>query len=158
MIITFFLNANLLFQSKTFFLQDFQEKSVFVQHPGYQGKRSFIPRRFEYNSNITCSMSRSKLFSTYVQGTLWGGDKTSFRNICGLLKEMVEFDTRRGFMARVHDESYLNWYFHYNKLNSIVLDAGYSWPEEWQRTKNINILSRDKRKYLGNEYLKKLKA
>lgn len=154
----FFLNANLEFRTNKFFEYEFGNGAVFVQHPGYVGKRFFVPRNFEYRDNITCSVRRSWLFGTYVQGTLWGGHYSIFANMCELLSKMVDVDCDRGLMAKVHDESYLNWFYHKHKSNCVLLDASYTWPQEWKTKHKVNIASRDKRVILGADFLKALKS
>lgn len=154
----FFCNANLIFQSDRFFKHNYLNKCVYVRHPGYVGLRRCIPRNFEYNSKFSCSMRPTQLFHSYVQGTLWGGHKSVFGNMCRILHEMVEFDSNRGLLARVHDESYLNWLFHKSRSESFLLGPEFCWPEEWQTNRSIQILSRDKRNHFGSEYLKKMKS
>lgn len=51
---------------------------------------------------------------TYYYGAFFGGKRSCVMEYCKILKERQDADHARGYEAPVNDESYINWYFHFN--------------------------------------------
>lgn len=60
----------------------------------------------------------------YYHGAIWGGPKLQVFDMCRVLSERTMSDTRRGMVARWHDESHLNWFAAKNPV--FTLPDGFS--------------------------------
>lgn len=137
---TFFFNANALFVKKISSSIIKNRKLVGVIHPGYEKKMSFrYP--WERRRNLTCTLSYFKR-GIYYQGCFNGGESASFIELIKKCSHMTNLDLKSNLIAKVHDESYLNFYFYYNKPEA--LSILYAWPEVYGVNNDAYILMRDK--------------
>ncbi len=58
---------------------------------------------------------------TYYHACFWGGETARVIEICEELCRLQEMDEAIGYMPVVHDESYLNHYFHYHPSRHLVV-------------------------------------
>lgn len=145
--------------SKELFLETWQGGLAFVQHPGYF-RNSGVKGIFDYlrdpkmffrdivylikgNSGIgawednkeSSSFVDSKCRKTYVHGAVWFGKRKEFLELCKVLSENVDKDLERGYIARWHDESHLNWYF--SNYTGTVLDVRFSSFHKFKNLRKI---------------------
>lgn len=139
----FFFNANALFVSE--FTSDLLPNEnnsglIGVEHPGFV-KKIALRKPFERRRNITC---RLNIFHNgiYAQGCFNGGTAESFLKLIEMCSDATRKDLKNNLIARVHDESYLNWYF--SKFNPKILSPCYSWPEVYGENSQAVIVMRDK--------------
>lgn len=152
----FFMNANLRLIDGELFNKINKSPLFFVRHPGYSGLKNLLPKNFETRKDSSaCCNILNVIFSKYVQGTLWGGERDSFARMIYSLNYMCEADLSKGVIPKVHDESYLNA-FRLKTTNYQILDPSFSWPEGWKRER-IHILSVNKNRILGEDYMNNLK-
>ncbi|MDX7986412.1 hypothetical protein FE392_03555 [Xenorhabdus sp. 12] len=137
---TFFFNANALIV-KDVSLDIFRDaKLVGVEHPGYKNKLSiFYP--WERRRKSSCYLSHIKT-GTYFQGCFNGGRTNYFCELINYCNTMTINDLKRNIIAKVHDESYLNYYFHLNE--PMCLSELYAWPEKYGDNPEAIIIMRDK--------------
>lgn len=137
---TFFFNANSLIV-KNIYLSDFNNESlVGVVHPGYAKKPSIL-YPWERRCKSACSLNYFKT-GMYYQGCFNGGRTNAFSHLIYQCHEMTVRDLKRNIIAKVHDESYLNHYFYFNK--PLSLPELYAWPEKYGSNDNAKIVMRDK--------------
>jgi hypothetical protein len=116
---------------------------VCVEHPGMNKDythRQLFP--YDYNSSSKAYVPPN-LGTCYYQNCLQGGSSLEFIKMCSLLKDNIEVDLRNNYIARWHDESYMNCYMAYNPP-TIVLPKTYAYPEKWEHREDIKILHLDK--------------
>ena len=110
-----------------------------VLHPGYfrQGTNPFFrfPRlalsdtrlrlkfgglgTWETNKKSLAFVSRRSR-KKYFCGGIWGGPRTSFIEFISLLSARVQADLDRGYIAKFHDESHLNWFAAYFPFKTMI--------------------------------------
>ncbi|WGE30131.1 hypothetical protein PHA77_05780 [Edwardsiella tarda] len=144
---TFFFNANSLF------VNEFDSRCLpgkehgyllGVKHPGYSNKIHFL-HPHERRNKVSCRIPYSYR-KDYLQGCFNGGRTQEFLRLIDKCKTLTDYDLKRNLIARVHDESYLNFYFFSERINVKILSENYSWPEKYGVNKNAIILMRDKEK------------
>lgn len=137
---TFFFNANALIV-KTIPFDIFKNANlVGVVHPGYKNKMSiFYP--WERKKSAACYLSYFKN-GIYFQGCFNGGRTECFCDLINTCNDMTIKDLKRNIIAKVHDESYLNYYFYYKE--PLCLSELYSWPEKYGENTEAKIIMRDK--------------
>lgn len=150
----FFFNANALFTSDFTheLLPDGNNDGLIgVIHPGYKNK-IFIRKPFEKRKNLTCHLSWI-YNGVYAQGCFNGGATNKFLELIETCAKATRNDLKKNLIAKVHDESYLNWYF--SKFNPKLLSEDYSWPEVYGYRSKAVIIMRDKEKYDWYKNIKK---
>ena len=142
----FFFNANALIVkefSSALLPTERDNYLVGVVHPGYINKPSLI-YPWERRINAHC---RIGYFSkgTYYQGCFSGGRTAEYIELIDDCRLNTEKDLKKNLIARVHDESYLNYFFKNKKPKS--LSPLYSWPEKYGSNDDAVIIMRGKEKY-----------
>lgn len=95
----------------------------------------------------------------YYQGGLNGGRTKEYLELNKACMSLVDSDNKKGIVALVNDESYLNKYLLNKKIK--ILDAKYGKPEKWFFPLNAKIIFRDKQTFFakcGLSYLKEEKS
>ena len=142
-----FFNANSFFHRRVN-LSDIGINSTYqlfgVQHPGYAGLHAWLCP-YERRKRLSCYVPWSYRGS-YLQGCLQGGHTEEVIQMAEMLSNLTEIDTRKGLMARWHDESYWNHWATFNRVK--VLPTGYAapWNEAEPYPPNAKILMRIKPK------------
>jgi hypothetical protein len=116
---------------------------VCVEHPGMNKDythRNLFPYDLNPSSNAYVPPN---LGNCYYQNCLQGGNSLEFINMCTILKDRIETDLRNNYIARWHDESYMNWYMAHNPPSKI-LPKIYAYPEKWEYREDTKILHLDK--------------
>ncbi|MFQ1813609.1 family 6 glucosyltransferase [Aeromonas veronii] len=143
---TFFFNANALFLKEIDEYVLPQKEHGFlvgVQHPGYT-KRLPIFSPFERRGRLSCFVPFS-YGGIYYQGCLNGGRTKEFSKLIQDCFAATTNDLKNNEIAKVHDESYLNWFFYKEKIRPLTLRSDYAWPEEYPENINAKILMRNKK-------------
>lgn len=139
----FFFNANSLVVNKidSRILPDKRENYlVGVTHPGYELKSRLL-KPFERRINLSCKIGLFKDI-TYHQGCFNGGRTPEFLELIKACNDATNKDLKNNKIARVHDESYLNWYF--SSKPPKTLSKLFAWPEEFGERNGVYIKMRDK--------------
>jgi len=103
---------------------------VCVIHPGFP-TNGIAAEKFPYDRN-----EKSKAYvplnegSYYYQNCFQGGRAAEFVNMCKLLRDATEENLRENYIARWHDESYMNRYM-INNPPTKILPPTYAQPELW---------------------------
>lgn len=123
----YFFNANMKFVSLVGHEALPSEENcglVAGRHPGYFRKK---PNEFPYcrNPKSLAYIPYSK-GSVYVQGSLNGGQKDAYLELCRVCRDNIQQDLDNGVIAEVHDESHLNKYV--VDKNILVLPCNYLYP------------------------------
>jgi hypothetical protein len=146
----FFFNANL--EVKRYIGRDFLPPDNLVlvtQHPGYYNK---TPNEFPYETN-RLSTAYVETGRYYIAGGLNGASKDIYLDMCRELKENVDADLEKGYIAKWHDESHINAYICKHD-NYKIIHPGYLYPEGWNLPFTLYIMIRDKQKYGGHAFLR----
>lgn len=149
----YFFNANLRLQkiiSREEFIPQ-GDKLLVTVHPGYFNK-SNTAFPYERNANSTAYIPMGK-GECYIQGALNGGKTNIYIQMMQELKRNIDKDEKACFVASWHDESHLNAYIFHHK-NFQALSPSYLYPEDWDIPFPPYILIRDKKKYMGHEFLR----
>lgn len=91
----------------------------------------------------------------YYQGGLNGGRAAEYLAMLETCRANIATDLESGFVACSHDESHINRYL--LSLPVKVLGPEYGRPEEWSEPADPKIIFREKKKWLGHGYLRRLK-
>lgn len=91
----------------------------------------------------------------YYQGGLNGGRAAEYIQLMEYCMNNIEEDDKYGLVAISNDESHLNKYLLDKKVK--VLDTKYGRPEEWHFPFFPKIIFRDKKRILGQDYVRGLK-
>lgn len=117
--------------------------SVCVLHPGFFGQ-NIHPQHFPYDrmkgSNAYVEPGKGH---NYYQNCFQGGKGTQFLNMCHILRDRIEEDLRKNYIATWHDESYMNRYM-VETPPTKVLSPVYAQPQGWQLLGPTKILHLDK--------------
>ncbi len=145
---TFFFNANAVIVKEIPFSTFMESDLIGVIHPGYKNRISIL-YPWERRKNATCYLGYLKK-GIYYQGCFNGGKTASFKRLIQICNMMTMADLKKNLIAKVHDESYLNYYYYYNK--PLLLSELYSWPEKYGENKDAKIIMRDKEResWYGN--------
>lgn len=113
---------------------------VFTQHPGFINKTGL----YEKNKTSSAYVIREKRVN-YAAAAFFGGKKSSFFSMLEQAIKKVDNDLAKEYVARWHDESY---------LNAVIADLGptkykmisssYCYPESWNLDMPKLILALDK--------------
>lgn len=116
---------------------------VCVEHPGMN--KDYTHRQlFPYDLNPSSNAYVPPHMGTcYYQNCLQGGISSEFVDMCTILKDRIETDLRNNYIARWHDESYMNWYMSHNAPTNI-LPKIYAYPEKWEYREDTKIVHLDK--------------
>jgi hypothetical protein len=116
---------------------------VCVEHPGVN--KDYTARNlFPYDLNPASKAYVPPHMGTcYYQNCLQGGTSFEFIKMCTELKDSVEIDLRSNYIARWHDESYMNRYMAFN-APTMVLPKIYAYPEKWDARSDTKIIHLDK--------------
>lgn len=116
---------------------------VCVEHPGMN--KDYTNRiLFPYDLNPhSHAYVPPHLGTCYYQNCFQGGTSNEFVTMCHLLKDNIEKDLRNNYIARWHDESYMNCYMSQNPPSK-VLSKIYAYPEKWDYREDIKIIHLDK--------------
>ena len=151
----FFLNANMLCVSEVGDEIIPNQNSDFlmgVHHPGFYNKSN---NEYTYERNINSKFNIPYGQGTYYyQGCFNGGRSKEFLEMSDKLSGLIDVDLSNGIMPIWHDESALNWYF--KDINPLLVNPGYSYPEGWSIPFDSKIIQRDKNKFGGYDYLRKI--
>jgi histo-blood group ABO system transferase len=111
---------------------------VGTQHPGFVGKKG----TYEKDKKSTAYVAPSE-GKTYFCGGFYGGKKGEFFKLLKRVKQQVDADLARNYIAKWHDESHLNRYF-IDHPPSRVLSPAYCYPESWKMEYPKKIVALDK--------------
>ncbi|MGC2310862.1 MAG: hypothetical protein WA432_04535 [Candidatus Babeliaceae bacterium] len=121
----FAIDADMLFMQKIR-AHEILGDLVATQHPG------FIGRWGDYEKNQKSSAYVKKNNDMpYFCGGFYGGRLKEFLRLISCLKNMIDQDLFYGYIAKWHDESYLNRYL-VEHNPTLILSASYCFPESPQ--------------------------
>jgi histo-blood group ABO system transferase len=110
-------------------------------HPGWYYRK---PIELCYERNpISTAYIKPGDGQYYYFGTFFGGSRNEFLKMSAILKDNVEKDLAKDFIAVWHDESHMNRYFVDNPPTN-SLHPGYGYPESWNIPYPRKILALDK--------------
>lgn len=137
-----FCNANLSFVEDVNIDFLFNFKDMFATlHPGYVNKNnSAYP--LETNKKSTSYFSSPRLH--YVCGGFYGGKCDLFLKMCRLLSLNIDTDLKLGIVAKWHDETHFNKFYHENNYSFNLLDSSFCHPQSWPAAKRPKIIVLDK--------------
>lgn len=124
----YFFNAN------TLFVQDVGSEIL----PDEEGKLVCRVWHRPFNAAILFPYERDKRSTAYIppfdgpyqyfSGGINGGKAIPYMAMVDELAKNIKEDYDNGIIAKVHDESHLNHYFHYHKCK--IISSDYSMPQE----------------------------
>lgn len=152
----FFLNSNAIISEKISFndLHIHKNHFLFTLHDAFYNK-NYDEISFEKNNISTAYIPSVNNYNyTYVGGRFFGASLQNFIKICNVLYKNILIDLENNYIAKWHDESYLNHFFYNLKTKNYFL-AGiiYHIPEEQQYRfdfKEKKIIYLDKSKILNS--------
>lgn len=153
----YFFNSNYLFQDiidekDNFFSEKMKLVTLCWSKVNDRENKNFTYERTK-KSTAYISYEQGKY---YYQGGFYGGETSEFLKLCQECLRMIEEDKKNNYIARWHDESYLNKYLidkNPKRVNEI-----YGMPEEWLiKNQKVKAILRDKNKFLGKEFVSNLK-
>lgn len=163
----FFSNANMkalrIVSSDILPSGDFDFSAVI--HPGYY-LASLDELPYERNRKSLSYVPYGE-GENYYQGCLYGGKKSNFVEMCGILSDNIGRDSMNGTIASVIDESHLNRYLIGQKVMSI--SPVYAYPEQILNgsseystcisyadlsKQDPIIIQKDKRSFGGHDFLR----
>ncbi len=151
----YFFNANMVFLQPVgaeMIPQAEQNFLVGAFHPADAiNHRNFNFFAYERNPQSLAYIPPGQPPYHYYMGGLNGGRSREFLQLSEVLAKNIRADYDRGIIAKFHDESHLNCYFHQHP--PLGLDARYGFPEGWAGADDVKILIRDKVKI--DEYFRK---
>lgn len=110
---------------KEFTEQWFIGDSVAGEHFGNQ---TFMKdnRPYERNPKSAAYIPEDTRFpQMYFYGAFFGGNYENMISMCKILQKMQRHDKGIHYEPGVNDESYLNWFFHYNPPDKIVFNSDF---------------------------------
>lgn len=102
------------------------EKLLFVNHPGYYGKKAIYNYQFERKKRSLAYIPYN-CGSTYVIGAVFAGTSDAFLTMSRTLKARIETDLKHNIIARWHDESHMNRYI-VGRKDYRLLSPAYCYP------------------------------
>lgn len=117
---------------------DTESGLVGSEHPGFFGGRRGT---YDTNPNSTAYVGNHE-GNCYYAGGFNGGTSSAFLKMANVIKENVEKDFLKEYIAVWHDESHLNRYFINNPPKK--LSPSYCYPESWNLPFERKILALDK--------------
>lgn len=152
----FFFNSNMLFIKEVgteIIPAEKKTKLLGVLHPGYYNKNKYkLP--YERNKKSTAYIPYRKNDDyKYFMGGFNGGSVEAFLKLCKVCSENIKMDMKNKIIAKYHDESYINTYFHNKDI--LVLDPSYGYPEGANLPFDPKIIIGNKIKR-GGKYFDKL--
>ena len=114
-------------------------RRVFTQHPGFLGKTGTYERK-----KTSTAYVKKKLGTTYCCGGFYGGTRDEFLKFVQRASSMVDRDLKNGYIAKWHDESYLNRYV-VDYPPTKTLSPSFCFPDGWELPfeKKIVVLVKD---------------
>lgn len=150
----FFFNANMKFLEtipEEVVLPDAQDNYlVSVRHYWFFDHSRMPP--FDNNPESEAYVEPS-LDKKYYQGCLSGGRTKEYLEMSAAIKQMVDKDAAKDYIALWHDESYMNRYL--QTTTPKALDPSYAYPEGVESKMKRRILMFDKKRFGGHEYMRK---
>ncbi len=120
----FSIDANMVFVAPVG--EEILSDLVATQHP------AFLKKRGAYENKKTSSAYVGPQEGVYYfTGRFYGGTKLEFFQLLKTVKNHVDIDLAKNYIARWHDESYLNRYF-IDHPPTRILNPSYCYPEDWQ--------------------------
>lgn len=114
---------------------------VGTQHPGFFNKRR---EDFTYEINpISTACIKKNEGKIYFAGGFNGGTSKAFLNMCEELKNNINKDLEKDFIAVFHDESHMNRYFK-DTIPNKILSPSHCYPESWNIPFEKKLLALDK--------------
>lgn len=101
-------------------------RRVFTQHPGFVGKTG----TYERKKSSTAYVSK-KQGQIYYCGGFYGGSRDEFLKFIKRAVAMVDRDLAQGYIAKWHDESYLNRYV-IDYPPTKTLTPSFCYPDGWE--------------------------
>jgi hypothetical protein len=148
----YFLNANMLcvdYINEEILPKKENSHLAAVHHPGYKDKPI---NEYSYernpNSNFYIPYDNGEF---YYQGNFNGGKSFEFLEMSEKLSKLINEDVSNGIIPVWWDESAMNWYL--LDKNPLRISPQYAAPEGWG-IQNTKIMSRDKNKFGGHDYLR----
>lgn len=140
----YFFNSNVEFKSLVGkeLLPDTKQKlvgSVWSRKKKLLNRPFFYP--YERNKRSCAYIPPKDSEYHYYMGGLNGGVASEYLKMIETLAGNIRKDYDNGIIAIVHDESHVNWYFHYHPCKII---SEYCYPEEWTTSFQPKIILRDK--------------
>ncbi|MBQ7209011.1 MAG: hypothetical protein IJS01_14525 [Lentisphaeria bacterium] len=124
---------------------------VGVLHPAEARKRPPWSFPYERSPRSLAYIPPNDPPYNYFTGAINGGRTPEFLAMSQLLADNIRKDYDKGIIARFHDESHLNRFFHSH--HPLTMDCRYCAPEGWDVIQNPKIMMRDKVKV--SEYFRK---
>jgi hypothetical protein len=146
----FFFNSNMIFKEEigTDFLpkdNDVDKGLIGILHPGH-ANRSFFWYPYDRNRKSTAFIPFNKKESyRYFMGGVNGGVLNRYLELIEICSKSIDEDLRNNYIARYHDESHLNHYFHYRGCK--VLGPEFGWVEGRSSVNTIYLEIRNKVNY-----------
>jgi histo-blood group ABO system transferase len=108
---------------------DILSNLTLTNHPAFYDKPS---SQFPYDDNpISTSYMNTGLGEIYFAGGFLGAKKELFFDLAESIIDKINYDLKNNYIAKWHDESYLQKYAFENKPN-IVLSPSYCYPQYWK--------------------------
>ncbi len=140
------------FNSNSLFLSEVKDSEILPNSSGlvgaeWPGKRKPFkhPMFYPYERNsLSKAYIKPRIEPPYIyfMGGINGGTSKEYLKMIRTLAENIQNDLNIGIIAKVHDESHINAYFHEHQPK--ILTSEYCWPEEWKPSCSPKIIFRDK--------------
>jgi histo-blood group ABO system transferase len=120
----FSIDANMVFVAAVG--EEILSDLVATQHPAFLKKRGAYE-----NKKISSAYVAPQEGQHYFTGRFYGGTKVEFLQLLKMVKKQVDIDLAKNYIARWHDESYLNRYL-IDHPPTRILNPSYCYPDDWQ--------------------------
>ncbi|HRI32884.1 MAG TPA: hypothetical protein PLD02_03955 [Saprospiraceae bacterium] len=117
---------------------------VGCQHPGLWGSRH-LP--YDPNVNSTSYFKDAlQAYAKYYFGALQGGKRVDFLKMADILRQRIDQDLKKNYIALWHDESQMNKYFFENPPDVVLDKNQFAHVDTWfgPVTPNVKIRTLDK--------------
>lgn len=143
----YFFNAN------TMFIKDIdtcliptQGNIIVAKHFKYANTQDKYEYPLDRNQKCWACVPWGKEGNDYIQACFFGATGEAFYHLSKILSTEIDKDIAKGVIALWHDESYLNKYIIDKEYT--ILDVSYVYSESLKLNVDINILMRNKERYL----------
>lgn len=143
-----FCNSNLLFRKEIDVLDCVTDKELFaVVHPGHFDKN---PTKFPLEENTASqAFFVPDSHDKYVCGGFNGGKADAFLAMSQELSDAIDKDGSNNIIAKWHDETHLNRYYHFNKDLFNVLPSSFCSPRDSTKWGEVYVSVRDKHEVIS---------
>lgn len=150
----FFFNSNIIVKKLVSSeILPIKEDLLGAIHPGHVEKDK---SKYKYEDNpISTAFIDKENGAYYFMGGFFGGKIIPFLEMTKTLLNNIDIDFENNLIAKWHDESHLNSYFHNKEIK--IIDQSYIYAENFPLSIEPKMLILDKEIYGGHIFLREVK-